>query len=894
MSFALMAPRWSPFFVGSAVLILSCANEGAAEPVSELTIQAAAGEPFGVAKITFPADQKTSDRSPWDGEFQISQKDGRVLYPTFVDATAHRWRYAAEERSKEAQTVYFLFRGSEPFSITVHAPTKYEATITPTQGKEAHWNFVNEWWTVFMDRRSLAYGEEADVSPVIDNYLAAMLARRMDLKYERSKSWLSGNDHLDQVFGLLLGTESIRAAMQNETMLNTREGVEVADRPLPLGVAPPALELLRAPADVQIEPMALHVPHECLYLRFGSFENFQWFREAMDDWGGSMRNITAVRGFDYEVSARIERQLGLKETPLSKIFGPQVIADVAIIGQDTFVREGTSLGFVFQAKNSLLLNSSITQQRAAALQNGAKETKERIADHDVSLIATDDNRVRSFYAVDGDYHLVTNSRTLVRRFYEAGQGQQSLGKADEFRSVRTLMPLSRDDSAFVYLSDEFFRNLVGPKYRVEMTRRMQALTEIELIQLAKLAARAEGVPGDRIEQLLAAQLLPKLFGQRSDGSHPSATTGGYVDSLRGARGSFLPVADVEVEKVTRAEADAYEEFSRFYRGQWQRVDPVAIGIKHQAGGKANRERIVCDIHIAPYAKTHYGEFAAWFSPATKSAVGPVPGDIFALQTRLRFWGKAETDEASNLVFGGIRDFGPPFVVRNGYAFPESEGETIKKAPFYLGGSPKGGFIELFTGTNTKPELDADGYGENLNGSFVPYESWLRIMPDFKVLSPQRKTLEVVTPQLKRIEAARSAQIRLHVGDLSQAKLGAMVGANAFLRGQRTSMGNTRLLHHLAQQFQVPRDDCLKITQNLLDAKLICTLGGTYQMQAAENGLQKWISTAWKQVEEGKTLSLPAGYQPPPLNWFRGLDLEFSIGETALDVYVELDVERKTR
>ena len=125
------------------------------------------------------------------------------------------------------------------------------------------------------------------------------------------------------------------------------------------------------------------------------------------------------------------------------------------------------------------------------------------------------------------------------------------------------MPISRDDTVWLYLSDAFFRNITGPHYRVEMARRLQAAADIELVQLAKLAAASEGRPGGTIEQLKAASLLPPEFGPLPDGSRTVLDGGEVYDSLRGRRGAFLPVGDVPVDKVTRAEAGRVQPIRRF-------------------------------------------------------------------------------------------------------------------------------------------------------------------------------------------------------------------------------------------------------------------------------------------------------------------------------------------
>ena len=103
----------------------------------------------------------------------------------------------------------------------------------------------------------------------------------------------------------------------------------------------------------------------------------------------------------------------------------------------------------------------------------------------------------------------------------------------------SIMPLDRNDTIWLYVSDAFFRNITGPHYRIEMARRLQAAADIELVQLAKLAAASEAQPGETIEQLKAASLLPPEFGPLPDGSRVVLEDGEVVDYVRGHRGAVL-------------------------------------------------------------------------------------------------------------------------------------------------------------------------------------------------------------------------------------------------------------------------------------------------------------------------------------------------------------------
>ena len=221
--------------------------------------------------------------------------------------------------------------------------------------------------------------------------------------------------------------------MQTKVLERRNEPIEPADQPLPTAVTfnPTVPEAL---GQVVIEPIAQHVPVECFYVRFGTFSNYLWFHNTLDRWSGDFQNLMNRRGLDLGISEGVERQISLKQSILAPLLGPAVIADVAMIGDDFFFREGPTIGMLFEARNAVGLNADIVRQRDATLKReaGCTMVDVDIAGHKVSFLSTPDNRVRSFYAVDGDYFLVTNSRRLVERFYEAGTGKESLGGSAEF------------------------------------------------------------------------------------------------------------------------------------------------------------------------------------------------------------------------------------------------------------------------------------------------------------------------------------------------------------------------------------------------------------------------------------------------------------------------------
>ncbi len=493
-------------------------------------------------------------------------------------------------------------------------------------------------------------------------------------------------------------------------------------------------------AEVKIEPIALRTPAECLYIRFGSFDNFLWMQDTLAKWGGDAQNLVALRGLDRGMSARMEKQLVLKQTAISRMLGGTVIADVAIIGGDMFFNEGASYGLLFQARNNFALSTSFSQQRSERISaGGATEEKITIAGHTVSLLTSPDGAVRSYYASDGDFHLVATSRWLVERFLATSKskGAGSLGGSDEFRHARRIMPLERDDTVWLYFSDAFFRNITAPKYRIEMARRLQAVADIELVQLARLATAAEGRPGEQIEQLVAGGLLPAEFGPLPDGSHTVLRGGKVYDSLRGRRGSFLPVGDVPVERATRAEVSEYGKFADFYRDQWGRLDPIIAGVK-RTSLKDNRERVVVDVLMTPFAPQHFDTLRKWLGPADAQRLAPVAGDMAAVDLVL----------TRQRMFAGLRDVGPPTVGGAMGWFPL--GKIRDFLVGYVGSTGELGMLNILN-LGIPPGSDPNGY------AISPLGGWRRQWGEFTVFSFQRDMLETVVPQLRFEPAQRPAK-----------------------------------------------------------------------------------------------------------------------------------------
>jgi hypothetical protein len=187
-----------------------------------------------------------------------------------------------------------------------------------------------------------------------------------------------------------------------------------------------------------------------------------------------------------------------------------------------------------------------------------------------------------------------------------------------------------------------------------------------------------------------------------------------------------------------------------------------------------------------------------------------------------------------------------------------------------------------------PQNDEFGYARLLLGL------WRRQWREFSTFSFHQALLARVTEHLHAAEADFPAQLRVRVGDLSNARITSTTSALAYQRARQASMGNTRFLHMLSQQLHVPRVHALDAAEQLLNTQLVCTLGGKYHVAEYPSGLKLWVSSAWAEDRGADEFAIPEGYTSPLLEWFRGVNASAVMQEDEFLVHAELDMQRKKR
>ena len=79
-------------------------------------------------------------------------------------------------------------------------------------------------------------------------------------------------------------------------------------------------------------------------------------------------------------------------------------------------------------------------------------------------------------------------------------------------------------------------------------------------------------------------------------------------------------------------------------------------------------------------------------------------------------------------------------------------------------------------------------------------------------------------------------------------------------------------------------------QTLLDAELVCALGGEYQLSEPPRGLPVWTSTRWPDQEDQITGN-EEPFTSPLLEWFRGMEADVAMLSDRVIAYAAVDMQR---
>ena len=409
------------------------------------------------------------------------------------------------------------------------------------------------------------------------------------------RSWLAGTetgrdaraaarpgDNLT-MFSILGGRAAIEETLQlqdlNVAKQDEEDTVDVAELKGVEIKAHPFQEMLGGQPGGNLE-LANLAPHDRFFVYVAQPAAVLPFLDAGADFlAAAGAGFTANR-LDYGLRERYLKRLGVSRQFLEAAIRSGMIRDMSLIMPDLLFIDGTDITVTVRLAQPQLLNGLLGLLGIRGL-----------AEQQIVALETDGGQ--AYWALRGDTLCISSHSGELQRvlaLLDRG-GEGSLGQSDEFRYMLTQLPIQPRTRLYAYFSDPFVRRLVGPQVKLAQLRRLKARSLIEHVTARSLQASLDGVEqADSVAALSLANYLPKEFPADEyiidDEGIVQSASYGSLDRLR-------TLQEVPVERVTPAEAEAYEQYVDRYSQYWRQFfDPIAVRLNDTAAGALELETFI--------------------------------------------------------------------------------------------------------------------------------------------------------------------------------------------------------------------------------------------------------------------------------------------------------------
>ncbi len=384
------------------------------------------------------------------------------------------------------------------------------------------------------------------------------------------------------------------------------QGIDVAEHPwkkMMAGKTPAA------------EPLAKLVPHDNYYVTFNSIRKFIEFGELSEQWGSPLTSAYEQSSRDYDLKGRYEKQLCLRSTTLGKTLGPALIRGLAVTGSDLYLREGSDVSVIFHVRQRDLFLASVEPFLQEARTQFGKDLLQEKNEYNKVVIESYVSPLREVSlnrASAGDFVIYSNSPIAIRRILDTQAGKRTaLADVLDFQYMRTIFRADeKGEDGFVFLSDAFIRQQVGPASKIKEKRRLEALASLYLISHGALFSAWDTgkLPDDLLSLLSKSQfkadqiVMPEGKSIRWDGEQRLAVSDAY-NTIQ-----FLtPLLELPIDRITEAERTEYGRFRVGYLDNWrQYFDPVGmrLGLKDS--------EVKFEVYLLPLVKnSQYDGLREW-------------------------------------------------------------------------------------------------------------------------------------------------------------------------------------------------------------------------------------------------------------------------------------------
>jgi len=332
------------------------------------------------------------------------------------------------------------------------------------------------------------------------------------------------------------------------------------------------------------EALADLAPADGWFVRAASLGALFRLLDEADAWGTSAARLAEDVAFDADLSTRYETQLGLRRSELSRRFGDRVVGEVAVVGSDPYVREGTDVTLLFRLKSPPLFDGALADALAdRANGHGTVQTSKVIFDGvDITIDTTADGAVRRHRATIGDVAIVSNSLAATKRVIAVAKKRAPALSGEIDIQYALARDAAEPADVLGLVGERWVRAIVGPAHKIAQARRQTAHAEL----LAPGAAAVlhgwlRGAQPVSTDALVTSRLLDRSELSHSTGGAITFAPGQAPRSAWGSPAFMEPLIDrPAVDKVTPGERDGYAAFRQSYEAGWagEPFDPIALRV----------------------------------------------------------------------------------------------------------------------------------------------------------------------------------------------------------------------------------------------------------------------------------------------------------------------------
>lgn len=438
--------------------------------------------------------------------------------------------------------------------------------------------------------------------------------------------------------------------------------------------------------DPELDPLAATIPADQHVVFFPSFAAAATMSDEVAQQGLPVMQLTEPRAENERTLERYQRQLCLSIDAMARLLGPQLVGSVAMTGSDPYFPTGTDVAVLFEAPNPALLEQLLLARvaLAAAAEPAAKPQEGEVKGVAYHGARSPDRSICSYVARMKGVVVVTNSLPQLGRLIGVAKGRtEPIASLPEYKFFRGRYPRGdKEETALVFLSDATIRRWCGPRWRIATSRRTRdaaVIAELQATHLDKLVA-GSAEPGPLYTDLPLADAGQLRLG-------PS----GVVSPVHGTLGFMTPIAELSIDRVTKAEANAYAQWRDRYQRNWRwAFDPIALrlGVKDK--------KLSADLTVMPLI---LGTDYRWFVSVTEGA------EIAS--------GAGDPHNAPVHVVMAVNPKSPPFQFASNFAQTMAQGITLgwvgSSVAIYVDEDPFWDELAKLEGDQRQEFFEEEGY-----------------------------------------------------------------------------------------------------------------------------------------------------------------------------------------